>query len=87
MGCTRDELARWLPGATGGAPRQEEAGEVVVAIGGGEVRIAAEPRPPRRIAGLELPVLAVTFTFRGLDEAARRAFLARFDAWTQRGGG
>jgi hypothetical protein len=29
----------------------------------------------------------VTFTFRGVDEPARRAFLARFDAWTQRGGG
>jgi hypothetical protein len=87
MGCTREELARWLPGATGGAPARVQAGEVVVAVGGGEVRIAAEPRPPRRIAGLALPVLAVTFTFRGVDEPARRAFLARFDAWTQRGGG
>jgi hypothetical protein len=87
MGCTREELARCLPGATGGAPAREEAGEVVVAVAGGEVRIAAEERPPRRIALLALPVLAVTFTFRGVDEDARRAFLARFDAWTQRGGG
>jgi hypothetical protein len=87
MGCTPEELARWLPGATGGAAPREQAGEVVVVIGGGEVRITAEPRPARRIAGLSLPVLAVTFTFRGLDEPARRAFLARFDAWTQRGGG
>ena len=42
---------------------------------------------PRRLALLSLPVLAVRFRFLGLDEAARRDFLAYFDAYTRRGGG
>jgi len=32
-------------------------------------------------------VLAVRFSFAGLDEAARDGFLAHFDAYTRRGGG
>jgi hypothetical protein len=87
MGCTREELLRWLPGATGHAPAREEQGELVLSVGGGEVRIAAVERPPRRIAGIVLPVLAVRFRFVGLDAAAREAFLARWDLHTHRGGG
>jgi hypothetical protein len=51
------------------------------------VRIRAEERPPRRLAAVTLPVLAVRFRFEGLDAAARTAFLARFDLYTRRGGG
>lgn len=87
MGCTREDLLRWLPGATGHAPAREEGDELVLAVAGGEVRIHADPRPPRRIALLELPVLAVRFRFTGMDPAAREAFLARFDLYTRRGGG
>lgn len=87
MACTREDLLRWLPGATGDAPCREENGDLVLAVAGGEVRIRAEPRPPRRIARVELPVLAVRFTFAGLDGPARDAFLARFDLYTRRGGG
>jgi hypothetical protein len=87
MGCTREDLLRWLPGATGDAPRRSDGEELVLAVAGGEVRIRAAPRPPRRIAGVELPVLAVSFRFEGLDAAAREVFLARFDLYTRRGGG
>jgi hypothetical protein len=87
MGCTREDLLRWLPAATGHAPRREQGEELVLAVAGGEVSIRAEPRPPRRIALVELPVLAVRFRFAGLDAAARAAFLARFDLYTRRGGG
>jgi hypothetical protein len=87
MGCTREELLRWLPAASTGAPWREEGGELVLAVGAGEVRIAAAERPPRRIAGLVLPVLAVRFRFVGLDGPAREAFLARWDLCTHRGGG
>lgn len=87
MGCTREELLRWLPGASGGAPARRDGGDVVLSVAGGEVRIGAEERPPRRIAGLSLPVLRVRFRFEGMDAAAREAFLARFDLYTRRGGG
>jgi hypothetical protein len=87
MGCTREDLLRWLPGATGGAPARADGGEIVLSVGAGEVRITAEERPPRRIALVAIPVLAIRFRFEGLDEAARLAFLARFDLYTRRGGG
>ncbi len=87
MGCTREELLRWLPAASGHVPVREEGGVLVLTVGGGEVFISAEERPPRRIAGVVLPVLAVRFRFERLDDAARAAFLARFDLYTHRGGG
>jgi hypothetical protein len=46
-----------------------------------------EQRPPRRMGLIALPVLAVTFRFRGLDKSARDDFLAYFDLYTRRGGG
>jgi hypothetical protein len=87
MGCTRAELLRWLPAATGHAPARLEGGERVLSVGPGEVRLAVEEAPPRRIASVSLPVLRVRFRFVGLDPAARDAFLARFDLYTRRGGG
>jgi hypothetical protein len=87
MGCTREDLLRWLPGATAHAPRRAEGEALVLSVGAGEVRLTAATRAPRRIGLVELPVLAVRFEFRGLDAPAREAFLARFDLWTRRGGG
>ncbi len=87
MGCTRAEFMRWLGGATRHAPRRLEGEEIALAVGAGEVRIALSERPPRRIARIALPVLAVRFRFLGLDRTAREDFLAHFDAYTRRGGG
>jgi hypothetical protein len=87
MGCTREDLLRWLPGATGHAPARVEGDSVVLSIAGGEVRITARPRPPRRIALVALPVLAISFRFDGVAPADREAFLERFDLYTRRGGG
>lgn len=87
MGCTRGELERWLPGATRDAPVRSEGDELVFTVDGGEVRLRMEERPPRRIARIALPVLAVRFRFVGLAAPARERFLAYFDAYTRRGGG
>lgn len=87
MGCTRAELMQWLPGATGQAPLTIDGGVVTAATRGGSVRISMEEKAPRRLGSMALPVLAVTFCFRDLDEAARAAFLRRFDLYTRRGGG
>lgn len=87
MGCTRAELLQWLPGATGQAPLTIEGGIVTAAIRGGSVSISMEERAPRRLGSIALPVLGVTFRFRGLDEAARGDFLRLFDLYTRRGGG
>jgi len=87
MGCTREEFLRLLPAATALAPVRTEGDELVLSVGAGEVRIHLAERPMRRIALVALPVLAVRFRFAGLGEEAQRAFLDRFDRYTQRGGG
>jgi len=87
MGCTPAEFMRWLPEATAHAPWVREGDELALSVGGGQVRIALRELPPRRLAGFALPVLWVRFRFPGLPEAARQAFLARFDRYTLRGGG
>ena len=91
MGCTEADLARWLPGATRHAPlesRPRGAGQChVVTLENGRVEILATPAPPRRIAGIVLPVLQVSFRFVDLDACQREAFLNYFDRYTRRGGG
>jgi hypothetical protein len=42
---------------------------------------------PRVIAQVQMPRLCVSFRFAGVDEAARYAFMKRFDLYMQRGGG
>lgn len=87
MACTRAELMRWLPGAVRMDPFEIDGDVVTIMTHGGRVQIALEEKPPRRIGSIALPVLAVTFCFRDLDEPARNDFLAYFDLYTRRGGG
>ena len=87
MGCTRAEFMGWLPGATRQASFQVDGDNVTVITHGGQVQIFLEEKPPRRMGLVALPVLGITFCFRGLDELARDDFLAYFDLYTRRGGG
>jgi hypothetical protein len=87
MGCTRAEFISWLPGATRQAPFQIDGDVVTVMTHGGRVRISLEEKPPRRMGLIALPVLGVTFCFRGLDERTRDDFLTHFALYTRRGGG
>jgi len=87
MGCTRAEFMGWLPGATRQASFQVDGDKVTVITHGGRVQISLEEKPLRRIGLFALPVLGITFCFRGLDEPARDDFLAYFDLYTRRGGG
>lgn len=87
MGCTAHELRGWLPGASGPhAPRiADDSAEVT--IGGGTLRLSWQQLPPRRIALITLPRLAVRFRFDDIGDDARHAFMRHFDLYTQRGGG
>ena len=87
MGCTRAEFMGWLPGATRQALLQVDGDKVTVITHGGRVQISLEEKPPRRMGLVALPVLGITFCFRGLDALARDDFLAYFDLYTRRGGG
>ena len=87
-GCTETEWRRWLPEATGGhALAASDDHAVRGRIGSGELHLAWQALPPRAIALIRLPRLAVSFAFVGVPLAERREFLRRFDMHLQRGGG
>ncbi len=87
MACTEAEWLGWLPGAVRSHVLSLGPGRALVQIDAGELALSWSPLPPRRIALLTLPRLAVRFQFTGLDAASRLAFMRPFDLWMQRGGG
>ena len=55
--------------------------------GGGQLDLEWTPLPPRQIALMRMPRMAVRFRFDGLDDAERERFMRYFDLYMQRGGG
>jgi hypothetical protein len=87
-GCTQDEWLRWMPEAVHGHPwTMPQAGRLEVSIGKGVLAVAWEVLPPRTIALIRLPRMAVRFEFQGVSPDERAAFMKRFDLHLQRGGG
>ena len=87
MGCTEAELLMWLPGAVNGCAVRLMPRSAEVAIGTGRLELAWRELPPRQIALLRMPRLAIAFHFEGIGEADRQRFMRYFDLYTQRGGG
>ena len=87
MGCTEAEWLGWLPAAIGTHPYQLSRAAVHVTLPGGTLAIHWQAGLPRVIALLRMPRLLVNFRFQQLDDAARYAFMKRFDLYMQRGGG
>jgi hypothetical protein len=87
MGCTEAELLQWLPGASNERPVVVRLRQAVVALGEGQLLLTWQTLPPRQIALLRMPRLAVSFRFSGVDDAQRQSFMRYFDLYTQRGGG
>lgn len=87
MGCTEQELMRWLPGAVGPHPWQAQGQAAVICIGAGRLELRWSALPVRQIALMRMPRLAVAFRFDGVDDASLQRFMRYFDLYTQRGGG
>lgn len=88
QGCTEVEWLAWLPGAVRGhVLTLPSPGSAQVAIDGGRLELAWHVLPPRQIALVRLPRLAIRFRFLDVDEAARQRFMRYFDLYMQRGGG
>jgi len=84
--------AQWLdclPGAVGDHALELGLGEGVarVRIGAGTLTLRWSALPPRRIALMQMPRLAVRYRFDGVPQPARVAFMRYFDLFMQRGGG
>ena len=77
-----------MPEAVHGHPWAQPApGHLRVAIGPGTLVIDWQVLPPRVIALIRLPRMAVRFRFQAVEAPARNAFMKRFDLHLQRGGG
>jgi hypothetical protein len=88
QGCTEAEWQRWLPGAVRGhALSQPAPGQARVAIEGGTLHLGWTVLPPRQIALMRMPRMAVVYRFEGVDADARSRFMQYFDLYLQRGGG
>ncbi|MHC8509842.1 MAG: hypothetical protein ACYYKD_10735 [Rhodospirillales bacterium] len=87
MACTRAEMAAGLARAFGAEPRAEGADILVIAAGSGVLRVTMGPQQTRTIAMLSIKHMDVTLAFEGMDDAAVREALTRFDRAFQRGGG
>lgn len=86
-GGTEAEWLLRLPGACKGHPLRVAGRRAEVTLPGGSLRLAWREMPPRQIALMCMPRLAVSFSFEGVDDAARQAFMRYFDLYMQRGGG
>jgi hypothetical protein len=86
-GCTETEWLRWLPGAARDRPLALDSGQARMEIGGGELRLGWTVLPPRQIALIRMPRMAVTFAFDAVSTEARADFMRYFDLYLQRGGG
>ena len=87
MATTEAEWLAALPRAVGEHVCVLGPGRADVQMGQGRLVLQWHPLPPRVIALMRLPRLAVQFAFEGVDEAARQRFMKRFDLSMQRGGG
>lgn len=87
MGCTEADLLRWLPGAVAPHGLHLRGQRAEVTIGAGRLRLRWDVLPPRQIALMRMPRLALRFDFEGVDEGERQVFMRHFDLYTQRGGG
>ena len=86
-GCSEAEWLHWLPDALGDPAAHIGRGTARVSIEGGGLVLEWSALPPRRIALVQLPRLAVRFRFTDVDDARRYVFMRRFDLYLQRGGG
>ncbi|HEU4459381.1 MAG TPA: hypothetical protein VFR90_09690 [Methylibium sp.] len=85
-GTEAEWLAR-LPGACHGHALELGPSSARVGVDAGWLRLHWRVLPPRRIALLSMPRMAVAFRFDGVDAAGRERFMRRFDLQMQRGGG
>jgi hypothetical protein len=87
MGTTEAEWLAALPRALGEHAHTLAPGQAEVQIAQGCLRLQWHALPPRVIALMRMPRLAVHFTFDGVPEQTRQSFMKRFDLCMQRGGG
>ncbi len=87
MGCTRADLVRWVGEMLGPGAGRFVDDRMDLRSAGVPLAIAVRDAPDRVLGLVRFRELDVRFEYAPQDEAAARAWIARFDRHTQRGGG
>ncbi len=90
MGCTTEDLLRWLPDALGdyyGDCSVEIDGKIWLQSAHAKVRMTGFTRDDRQISLLRIPQLDLQLCFFNLTIDQVQVILERFDLYTRRGGG
>jgi hypothetical protein len=92
MACSPSDLKRWLAELCGASshsvfPGSTAVGAVNIDAQGLTLSLRWQVLEPRRIALLTMDQLEVEFSYPADQADAARAWIARFDQHTQRGGG
>ncbi len=92
MGCSAEDLIRWLPNALGELLQSTSLvidDKTHYDVPSARLSIAAHTKPSQQIALLKIPVLEVNFSFAmsafNAEQVAK--IMAKFDLYTRRGGG
>jgi len=87
MGCSRSDLERWVAELMPGLAPSFDGNTLAVPLDGFAVTVSVRDAPPRSLGLIRFRELEVRFDYpqERADEA--RAWIARFDRHTQRGGG
>ena len=87
MGCTRAEFVRWWHSFTLDESDFSNLSCAAVALTGSSVQFDIEALEPRRIGLAVIPQLKVTVSYPQGESSEALAWVAKFDHYTQRGGG
>jgi len=87
MGCSRDDLERWVAELLGPAAGRFVDDRLDLASVGIPVAIVVRDAPERSLGLIRFRELEVGFEYAPQDRAVAREWIARFDRHTQRGGG
>ena len=91
MGCSKEDLVRWLPQALGelySVAKVDIDGQIVLDSERPLIHISGRSHSDRKIALLHIPVMELCFEFaQSLSTDQIDAALKRFDLYTRRGGG
>jgi hypothetical protein len=87
MGCSRADLERWIDELMGPGTGRFVEDRMDLRPAGVPLVIAVRDAPVRVLGLVQFRELDVSFDYATQDREAARAWIARFDRHTQRGGG
>jgi len=87
MGATRQDLERWLRDFTAQPSLAFRDGRMALRDGELDLTVRLDPAPARKLGMITFHNVRVRFEYPGEQAGIARAWIKKFDHYTQRGGG